>query len=488
MRNSVTMSRFSTNTAYSLAGQVVPLIAGLVSLPFLIEYLGTERVGILAIGWLIIGYSGLLDLGLSRSIVQITAAAVSRGEQTHAIFWSALITACGLGLVAWLTTILAMPYFAASLNATTGLREEIERGLDVFMWSIPAAVLTPVVIGYLSGYEKFGLINAIKVPSGVLLTSGPLLAILLHTPSMSLVFGILVVVRWATLFAFAWAAAVTTPGLWKHFELDWERLRLMLNMGGWITVTNLVSPVLVYVDRFIVGSVVSVTAVAYYTTPQDAITKLLVYPIALASVLFPAVASRYANDPTGCLMRTRAVECQVLLAVFPLAAAAAIFSRGAMELWLGAEFAAHTWDLLAIFAVGVLINSVAQVPATFLQAIGKPKVTAILHLSEVTWYGPVAYWLLVHYGLRGGAIAWVGRIIIDYVGLEVAVAYVTKDRGCLRGLTRPALLASSLVVGVIVGGSGHGIVAFGAVLALYAAVCRRELGAVVSDLGRFRVV
>jgi len=38
-------------------------------------------------------------------------------------------------------------------------------------------------------------------------------------------------------------------------------------------VTNVVSPLLVTFDRFLIGALVSVTAVAYYATPFEVVTK-----------------------------------------------------------------------------------------------------------------------------------------------------------------------------------------------------------------------
>ena len=40
--------------------------------------------------------------------------------------------------------------------------------------------------------------------------------------------------------------------------------KALLSFGGWITVSNIVSPLLVYVDRFVIWSFISMEAVAWY--------------------------------------------------------------------------------------------------------------------------------------------------------------------------------------------------------------------------------
>lgn len=57
-------------TLLKLAGAGLPMIVGVVAIPFLISKLGMERFGILTILWAIIGYFGLFDFGVGRATIQ----------------------------------------------------------------------------------------------------------------------------------------------------------------------------------------------------------------------------------------------------------------------------------------------------------------------------------------------------------------------------------------------------------------------------------
>ena len=55
------------NTIWNLLGQVLPMMAGLVTLPVIIRGIGLDRFGVLSLAWIVVGYLGLLDLGIGQS-------------------------------------------------------------------------------------------------------------------------------------------------------------------------------------------------------------------------------------------------------------------------------------------------------------------------------------------------------------------------------------------------------------------------------------
>ena len=61
-----------------------------------------------------------------------------------------------------------------------------------------------------------------------------------------------------------------------------------------VTVTNIVSPIMVSMDRLLIGTLISMAAVAYYATPYEAASKLFIIPSSIVGVLFPAFSSAMA--------------------------------------------------------------------------------------------------------------------------------------------------------------------------------------------------
>lgn len=247
-----------------------------------------------------------------------------------------------------------------------------------------------------------------------------------------------------------------------------------------MTVSNVISPLLVYADRFVIGAIFPVAAVAYYVTPYEAVTKLLLIPGALAAVFFPALTASFATD------RRRASEIflwgtrVVFLLLLPVVLLVTTFAAEALTLWLGPTFAAEGAGVLRWLAVGVFVNSLAQVAYAAVQGGGRADATAKLHLLEVPLYVAALWWLVTHHGITGAAVAWTLRVSVDAVALfALAGRLLSAERVLLRRLGPMTVFALALLgASMLVTGTGPRALFYAAALtAVVAGGWLRVLGA-----------
>jgi O-antigen/teichoic acid export membrane protein len=55
------------NSLLNLAGQILPILVGVITISYVVRGLGTGRFGVLSIGWMMLGYFGVFDLGMGRA-------------------------------------------------------------------------------------------------------------------------------------------------------------------------------------------------------------------------------------------------------------------------------------------------------------------------------------------------------------------------------------------------------------------------------------
>jgi O-antigen/teichoic acid export membrane protein len=407
------------NVIWNLTGNGAPILVAVFCIPILIRGLGTDRFGVLALAWALIGYASLFDLGLGRALTQLVAKKLGAGEEGEipSLAWTSLLLMLLLGLVGAAVVVLTSPWLVHGvLNVPGALQAETLRSFYLLGLSIPVVISTTGLRGLLEAYQRFGLINALRIPMGVFTFAGPLL-VMPFSKSLFPVVAVLVAGR-----LIAWAAHLllclrVMPALRQR--IAWQRSAIgpLLRFGTWMTVSNVVSPLMVTLDRFLIGALLSVAAVAYYVTPFELVTKLLLIPGALVAVLFPAFSTSFMQDRNRtALLYGRTVRF-LLMGLFPVVLLIVVFAQDGLKLWLGADFAQNSGRVLQWLAVGVFLNCLAQVPFALVQGVGRPDLTAKLHLIELPVYLLALWWLISARGIEGAAIAWTGRVAVDAVVL-----------------------------------------------------------------------
>lgn len=406
---------FIRNIGWNLIGQVAPLAAALVSMPLLIKAIGTDRFGILSIGWMLIGYFSLFDFGLGRALTQIISEklATKNEEQVPALMWTGLtlMFALGVGASAVLFAMSEWIIYSA-LKIPENLQTEARQSFFMLVPSIPFVVLATGLRGVLEAKQAFKLVNLVRTPLGVLTFVGPVLA-LPFSNSLVPIFFILMVVRLLTALFFVIACNRAVDNFWR-FEFSKNVIPALLRFGGWMTVSNIVGPIMVNMDRFIIGAVLSISAVTYYTTPFEIMVRLLIVPGAVAGVCFPMFAEHAKNMNVEKLREIlwRSSKYVFFLMLFAVGIIF-VFAEDILRIWLNEEFARNSATVLKILSVGILINGLAHIPFAFIQGMGESKVTAQFHLFELAVYLPVLYVAIHAYGIIGVAVAWCIRGTLD---------------------------------------------------------------------------
>lgn len=441
-------SQIARNTLWNLAGLGLPLLVALAATPFLIHSLGTDRFGILVLAWVLIGYFSIFDLGIGRALTQLVAQRIGAGRMAGVAgpAWTALILTFVLGVLGGVLLAVMTPWLVHNLlRVPTGLQQETVRAFDILALSIPIVISSAALRGILEATLRFGMVNAVRIPVGLLQYLGPLLVVLVSHSLIAIVTA-LAFLRLIAWLVQGWLCMKVLPDLRTAIKLESGAVTQLLRVGGWMTVSNLINPLLAYADRFMIGALVSVSAVTYYATPSELITRVMVIPVALTGVLFPTFASSYARDPLRAQGLFERGVHYVFLALLPIVLLTITLARGGLELWLGPDFASKSAIVLQVLAVGVLFNSLAQVPFAFLQGVGRPDLTAKLNAVETPLYFGLAIWLIRSYGIDGAALAWTLRVAVDAGALFILAQRVAGTLALRRSGMTAAIEASALLV------------------------------------------
>ncbi len=434
------------NMVLNLLGYGAPLLVALFAIPIMIRYLGTQRFGILTLAWVIIGYLSLLDLGLGRALTKLVAEKLGAGRvaEVPALIWTALFIMIMLGVLIAICFVVLTPILVTRLlKIPPELRAETILTLYLLAAGMPVVILGVGFRGVLEAHQRFDLVNAVRVPMGIYSFCAPLIVL----PFSNNLFHVVLILIGGKLIGCMVQLLLClklVPALKKGFALQRTNVSSLFQFGSWMTITNIISPLLVYVDRFFISALISVTAVAYYATPSEIVTKLLLISGSLMGVLFPAFSTSFHVDPKRSeKMFFRGIK-YIFLIIFPISLLIITFANEGLQMWLGDEFAANSTRVLQWIAAGVLALSMGQVPYAMIQGAGRPDLTAKLHLAELVLYLPILFYFASKYDIEGVAVAWVLRVSADVLCMQYFAKKLLKSNN--RHLKQEAVIGLTVSI------------------------------------------
>src|SRR5438552_10552691 len=363
----------------------VPAIAAVFLIPVTVRALGPSRIGLLALAWALAEGAGMFDFGLARTTVRFVADATVRGaERLREIILVSVFSQTAAGLLAGMLLFALAPLLVRGVFTISAV--EIPEAIAMFRvlaFHVPVLLALAALRAALEGAQRFDISTALRVPGSLASVIVPAIAAPAGA-SLATILWILLAVRVTLALISATAVSRTLlSGRWG-IPSGWSTLREMLGYSGWVAVSAALGPALGSIDRFVVGSVVGVTGLGYYTGAAEAANRFLLIPSTAFSALLPALAhteARGARDRA--LAASRAASRQLATLMLPLCLALFAFAPEILRVWLGPAFAMQAGVALRILAVGVFLGGLAHLPLAVLYGAARPDLPAKFHAIEV---------------------------------------------------------------------------------------------------------
>jgi O-antigen/teichoic acid export membrane protein len=421
------------DTLWNAGGAAVPVAAALWAFPRLLGVTEPDAFGWLSLGWVLLGAGGLFDFGLGRALArEVSGRSAVVSERVQAGLQLSLLA----GVAFALTGLLAAPMVTDWVGAGALAREDVVAALRVLACSLPAVVLSSALRGVLEGEGRFFVVNAIRGPS---IAAGFVLPLAVE-PRLPWLMTAAVVGRWLALAAYGGCVGLrrtsmapppdpragSSPVPAPHAGPGSHR-RFMLAFGGAVTLTSVFALVLSHADRVLVARVLGPAALATWSPAFEVVSRVLLFPVAFASALFPRMVSWSATPGRGLKNLVWAGIAVAGALVLPMIGLYAAMPR-ALDVWLGSEIDPGVIVGARWIVLGVFFNALAQIPFAFLQASGRPGIAALINGLELPVYVLGLLFLLRSSGIAGAGMAWAIRATVD-AGLMYVAAFSVLRRG-----------------------------------------------------------
>jgi O-antigen/teichoic acid export membrane protein len=414
----------SRHTGYNLIGLVVPIAISLVTVPIYLRLVGTDRYGVLAIAWLLLGYFGLFDLGLGRATSFRIASLKSASPEARAsTFWAAFAVNVAMGGVGGLALwAAASQFFGHVFKVDEALRPEILAAVPLLAASVPVATITGVLTGAVQGRERFLEINIVSVVSTALFQLLPLAIAWKFGPNLVWLLTAALAARFLGALVLAYRCYLElTRG--QPIRTDRKEMGVLLRYGGWVNLASIFAPVLVMLDRFVIGATIGAAAVTTYSVPNQLASRTAIMSYALNNALFPRLSA--ASPEERQVLSERAILAFAALLGVPFLGA--IYLIGPfLHVWVHERLGPEAPIVGRLLVAATWTNGLALISYTRLQASGRPDVVTWVTLLEIPPYVGLLYLGLHFWGLPGAALATSIRFAADFVILTVLAGAPTR--------------------------------------------------------------
>jgi O-antigen/teichoic acid export membrane protein len=353
----------------------ISILAGLITIPLTLNYLGTERYGL----WMTISsfvlIMGFADLGMGNGLINAISEANGKDDRQAALNYvsSGLFMLVGVGLLIILAFILAYPHVPwptifniKSQLAITEAGPAVAVFVLIFAVNLPLGVVQRVQIGYQEGYYA-----NIFQGLGSLLGFISLLVVIFFKAGLS----------WLVLALVGGPALAALINWLIHFNCiqPWLRpkwrsatsasSKKILQLGFLFFVLQLTGALAFASDNLVAAQILGPEAVTQYSVPMRMFNIIPVVMTMLMGPLWPAYGEAMARGEVGWIKKTLIIS---LLITFLLVALPSLlfvlFGVKLVHLWVGPGVTPSFW-LLAGLGLWTLMQALGNTLAMFLNGI-----------------------------------------------------------------------------------------------------------------------
>lgn len=397
--------RLLRNALSNLAGAAIPALVALATVPLVVRGLGSAGYGVYTLVTAIVGYFAVLDINVTAGSVKFIAqynASADRGRISETVVFGLLVYG-GLGVVGALGLFSGAHWFVHSVfGVPAALSAEAVATLKLSALGF--------LIGQLQGYlqsvpqslMRFDVSSRYEVAFGIVV---PLLTVLV----LMLGYGLFEVILVRIV-----ASALNCLVLWLAIrnllpELSWRTpgaaiRRELLAFSAYSFLSRFASLSYSYADKLVIGALVGVTGLAYFTVAASLANRVLSLTFRLSGVLFPAASSLAA---TGQLERLNRLYLKASRYITFINAAVlvlvSVFAWPILYFWMDASFAANGALVLAVMALSQFVDSLTNLPSLVNDGMGHPRVTGVFAMCRALLGLAAVYAGVLGWGIDGAA-------------------------------------------------------------------------------------
>lgn len=400
------------NVLANYLGQGWTALMGIAFVPLYIKYLGMEAYGLIGVFSILQAWLTLLDMGmtptLNREMARFTAGAhtpKSIRDLLRSLEILCVTSALLIVIVIWLSAA----WFSSNwLKAERLPVEEVAHAISIMGFVVALRFVESLYRGAIMGLQKQVWLSAVSSALATFRGVGAVCVLIWVGPTIDAFFIWQGLISIVTILFFIFATYRQLPPSDVPATFSMFQLKGVGQFAGGMMATTLLVLLLMQVDKIILSSMLSLEMFGYYTLAGTVagVLALLIGPISQA--YYPRFTELVtAGDTKGLVKKYHQSAQLISVLIVPAALILVFFGEQLLFFWTGKQDLAHNVaPLLALLAIGTMLNGLMHIPYMLTLAYGWPGFAIRQNIVAVILLVPAILWATPRYGAVGAAWIW----------------------------------------------------------------------------------
>ena len=394
-------------------------VSAFILTPLLISAFGDGNFGVYKLVLTIASYFALADLGLSNSIVRYVSEYIAKNDKVSETKFVSLIILIDVFVGALLLLIGVFVYSKLPLMFSQSFTiSEIDLLESLFFLTLINGVInlfTNLTAGIIKSYKNFAFLKLINIVK-IFIRFGFALFLI------SLGFGPFAIILMDA-FLSLFILIITSIYCFKHLKIrvsfkliERKFAQAVLSYSSIVFIDALAFHLFWNADNFIIGTILSSSAIAVYSIGTLISTLFFSFSIIVSDVIMPGIVEQVTNGATDYELTDSMIKIgRIKLAFLALPLIGFIFlGKDFITLWLGESYIqAYTTSLLVI--IPSMIAATYDAGLFIMWAKNKHKIKSIVSLAISVLNIILTVVLVGRIGIIGAAIGTSFAYIAGYV-------------------------------------------------------------------------